>query len=144
MLQIQSRAQGIFILLGGLGLVICALVDTPQLQRLFLICLGVIGLIAGAWSLYAPRLPKARQFRVLRNEVDTFLDMVRQLHALIRSAEENTPYPWHHQTCDNLKTAMHDSVERMAEVAAVSDRAPASTPNPDPESSSQSNVQTAS
>lgn len=127
MLQIQTRAQGIFILVGGLGLVLCALVDTPQLQQLFLICLGSIGLIAGGWSLYAPRLLKARQYKALRDEVDSFLDLVRQLHDLMRTAADNTPYPWHDEIFNALKTEMHDSVERMTEVAAVPDRAPAPT-----------------
>ncbi len=126
--QLLSRLKCLFALLAGLAVVACATRGTAQLQQWLLICVGMAGILGGAWYLYAPSRLTPRRQRALRNEVDVFIDLVRQLHALFQTAREGRIYPWHDDTLQTLKTKMHEAVERIAWVAEAGEEIASSTP----------------
>ena len=117
MSQFQSRLKSLLILLVGLLMAGCAFGSSPEFQHWLLVGLGVAGVLLGAWRLYGSNLLKERRNKALRDEVDTFLELVRQVYSLFQTAHNGCPYPWHDKTLNTLKTTMHDSVERMVEIA---------------------------
>ena len=123
MSQFQSRLKSLLILLVGLLVVGGAFGSSPQFQQWLLMGLGVAGVLVGAWRLYGPNLRKERRNKALRDEVDSFLELVRQVHALFQTAHDGRPYPWHDKTLNGLRTTMHDSVERIVEIAETGEPA---------------------
>lgn len=65
----------------------------------------------GVWGLASRLLPERRVYLKLRNEVDSFIGLVRELnaHAVQGKASE----------VDGTRSAMKQSVDRMTEVAAT-------------------------
>ena len=86
-----------------------------QLQILVAL-IGIILIEAGVWGLTAKVLPSERKFIALRAEVDHFIGLVRELNArAVVLKRKDTPE--HQGEFDQALSALHDSVERMGEVA---------------------------
>ncbi|WP_143301283.1 hypothetical protein [Candidatus Entotheonella palauensis] len=79
---------------------------------------GLTMIVVGAWRVFYSLLPNERRFTALREEVDVFLETVRQLNAMAYAARQEA-HVWYPQAIQDLKASMHDGVERMADVAGV-------------------------
>ncbi len=82
---------------------------------------GLVVLEAGVWYMANPIFTSERRYLHLRDELDNMIDLVRKLNraALKPGAEEELK---------GLRSAMHESVDRMVEVAGVEGRASAPRP----------------
>lgn len=76
------------------------------------VLIGLFLIVIGVWRLGGMLLPDRREYMRLRSEVYRFLKMVPELHrhAVAEDAARK----------EEVKKAMHESVERMASVAAES------------------------
>ncbi|NIY09294.1 MAG: hypothetical protein GWN02_13865, partial [Gemmatimonadetes bacterium] len=101
----------------GMALVIGAvlLAESTGIQ-LFLVIAGLMLTEAGVWRLADPLLPDERRFLALRAEADHFMALVRQLNsaalALNQGDVEGSSF-----AIDEVRRAMHDSVDRMVHFA---------------------------
>lgn len=97
------------------------LIPPANLQvQLVTVLVGVLLIEAGVWGLTNPFLPNERQFLSLREEVDDFIDLVRQLN---KAAVEKRI---HEENADDANGAfeealadLHSSVRRMGQLAGV-------------------------
>ena len=67
----------------GIGVIFLSVLfgsDSLQLQVLFVL-FGVLILEAGVWGLASPLLPDERHYLDLREEVEYFVGLIRELHA---------------------------------------------------------------
>ena len=84
-----------------------------QLQVILLL-IGVLILEAGVWGLTSALLPNERRYPELRQEVDDFIELVRELNVAARETdggrEDDTRF-------QSGVEQMHVAVERMAELA---------------------------
>lgn len=90
----------------------------PERQQLQIIAVivGVILIEAGVWKVTNPFLPSERRYTALREEVDRFLDHVRELNeAAARSRQKGDPEA--RARYERALSALHRSVDRMGEVA---------------------------
>ncbi len=94
------------------------LIPPANLQiQLVTVLVGVLLIEAGVWGLTTPFLPNERQFLSLREEVDDFIDLVRQLNnAAIdrRLNREGTE-----EAFEAALANLHTSVRRMGQLAGV-------------------------
>ncbi len=95
----------------GIVIILYALVVIPEIvPQLVGIALGTTIILVGTWNLYHAFFPNERQNLALRQEVDEFLDMVRQLNAMSASRLSDP------EAIEMLVEAMHASVDRMRTV----------------------------
>jgi nucleotide-binding universal stress UspA family protein len=96
-----------------LGAVLCIRELRGQVA---LVVLGMLLLEVGVWQLAHHLLPSERQYLALRGETELFLALVRQLNAaaLLVKAQDA---PSHRHAFEEIRQAMHQTVERMCEVA---------------------------
>jgi hypothetical protein len=88
--------------------------DNPPVQVVVVLA-GLLMLQAGIWKLTQPLLPDERRFRPLRQEVDAFIDLVRQLNQeALRNADARRVTSEHFE---DVHARMIESANRMADVA---------------------------
>ncbi len=91
-----------------------------------IVVLGILMLEAGIWKLAHQILPSERTYHALRCEGDQFLGLIRQLNtAALAVTERDTPE--NHQAFEEIRDAMHRSVDCMARLAGKTDAEPADT-----------------
>ncbi|NIR42875.1 MAG: hypothetical protein GWN99_03230 [Gemmatimonadetes bacterium] len=99
----------------ALGGVVVILLQTLYIAydriQVAIILAGIIINQIGVWGLANKLLPERRVYLELRAEVDSFIGMVRELNSQAVQGDQ--------VAVDQTKTNMHESVERMAEVAAI-------------------------
>ena len=105
------------IVCGGL-LVLSDLMIPSAFRFAVIFAVGLMMMLAGLWRLLYSLMPDQRRFTALREEVDTFLDSVRQLNAVAYAARQEA-HIWYPQAIRDLKTSLHDGVERIADIAGV-------------------------
>ncbi len=97
------------------------LIPPANLQiQLVTVLVGVLMIEAGVWGLTSPFLPNERQFLFLREEVDDFIDLVRQLNKAAvdrRSSRESTDEA--EEAFEATLADLHTSVRRMGQLAGV-------------------------
>ena len=97
------------------------LIPPAHLQiQLVIVLVGVLLIEAGVWGLTTPFLPNERQFLSLREEVDDFIDLVRQLNKVAierRLLEDGTEKV--NQAFEDTLADLHSSVRRMGQLAGV-------------------------
>ena len=97
------------------------LIPPANLQvQLVTVLVGVLLIEAGVWGLTNPFLPNERQFLPLREEVDDFIDLVRQLNEAAikrRAVREGTNEA--EAAFEATLADLHTSVRRMGQLAAV-------------------------
>lgn len=96
-------------------------------QNLYLqigiVLVGLVLIEAGIWNLAAPILPSERKFMALRNEVDSFIRLVRRLNkTALELASE--PTPQNRAKLLQVRDEMLESVKRMESYAGRTDEAP--------------------
>lgn len=107
----------------GMVIVFAAVLLVPpanlQLQ-LVIVLVGVLLIEAGVWGLTTPLLPNERQFLPLREEVDDFIDIVRQLNDAAverRSLDHGTESA--DGAFEEALAALHSSVRTMGRLAGM-------------------------
>jgi hypothetical protein len=111
----QRLDTGLSIL--GVVVILSAVLFVRELRsQVAIVVLGMLLLEVGVWKLAHYVLPSERQYLALRGETDRFLALVRQLHAaaLLVQAQDA---PAHRHAFEAVRCAMHQTVERMCEVA---------------------------
>lgn len=110
------KALDILLPVTGIVLVYSAVLLVVGIYRqLALVTIGTLLIEAGIWKLAHPLLPSERRFTALREEVDALFPLVRRLNAAavaLRAGDESA-----REVFDSAREELHQSVERMAEVA---------------------------
>ena len=93
------------------------LISDLNLQaRIITVLVGVLMIQAGVWKLTSPFMRNDRKYPELRKEVDEFIVRVRSLNeAAVEAREVGTDEP--RVRCREIRDGMHESVDRMAELA---------------------------
>ena len=94
--------------------------DSLQLQVLFVL-FGVLILETGVWGLASRLLPDERHYIDLREEVEYFVQRVRELHSSAVARRDGAGSAQHEERFQDVLEQLHASVRRMGEVA-VKDR----------------------
>ena len=81
--------------------------------RVGVVSVGMLLLVAGAWFADNPYLKSQRRYLKLRAEVDGFIALARELNA---AADPRVS-----QELKRVNVAMHESVDRMAQLAGKPD-----------------------
>ncbi|MFQ5993696.1 MAG: hypothetical protein ACE5K1_01265 [Acidiferrobacterales bacterium] len=102
-------------------------VREPLSIQIAIVGVGMLMLEVGSWKLRQHVMASRRSALALRAEGDGFLRLVRQLHAAALALKENDS-PEHHQAFEEVRDAMRQSVERMADLAGKTNAVPASKP----------------
>ena len=84
--------------------------------QLAIVGLGMVVLELGVWKAAHRILPTGRRYLALRAENDLFVQLVRQLNTAALAKKQNDSQA-HKQVFEEVRDAMRQSVERMAEVA---------------------------
>ena len=84
--------------------------------QIAIVMVGIVLIEAGVWKLAHQFLPNDRQFHALRDEIETFVQLSRQLNetALAMKVDESME---HRRKFDEVQTAMHETVDHIASVA---------------------------
>lgn len=84
-----------------------------QLQFMMVLC-GVLIMEIGVWGLSSHLLPNDRKFTSLRNEGDRMIELIRELNsaAIARNLGKEDA-----ERFQRTLAEMHESVERMSEIA---------------------------
>jgi len=88
--------------------------------RVAVVVLGLLMIETGVWKLAHQLLPSERQFHTLRTEGERFLLLIRHLNDAALALQDNDT-PETRQAVADIRDMMHQSVERMAEVAGKTD-----------------------
>jgi len=97
------------------AILVPALAINLQLQ-IAVVLVGILIIEAGVWKLTAKILPNERKYLALRAEVDSFISRVRTLNAQGMRLRENDTEE-NREALRETVAALHESVDRMAEVA---------------------------
>ncbi len=81
--------------------------------RVGVVSVGMLLLVAGAWFADNPYLKSQRRYLKLRTEIDSFIALARELNAAAN--------PRVSQELHRVNAAMHESVDRMAQLAGKPD-----------------------
>ena len=81
---------------------------------------GLLLLEIGVWKCAQRILPSERKFDALRFEAEMFIELVRQLNKAALALQE-TPSSERQQAFDDIRDAMLQAVERIADVAGKTD-----------------------
>jgi len=92
--------------------------DSVQLQ-IFVVLAGIMALEAGVWGLSQQLLPNDRQFMDLRVEGEHFIDLVRDLNGAALASNRGKGEG--DARFQEVLAFMHESVDRMGEVAGKAD-----------------------
>jgi hypothetical protein len=95
------------------------LIDAPH-TRVGVVVFGLLLIEMGVWKLANQLLPDERQFHALRAEGDQFLLLLRHLNETAAVLKHDRT-PENHRAFEEVRELMHQSVERMAEVAGKTD-----------------------
>ena len=101
----------------GVAFIIGAVLFMQELfAQIAVVTVGILLLEAGIWKLAHQLLPGERTYLALRLEVDQFIALVRGLNeAALQVRAHNAPAS--QQAFEEIQAAMHQAVERMAQVA---------------------------
>ena len=114
----------------GTILVFAAVVlDYNLTAQVLLVLLGLLMIDAGIWKLTQPLFPNERRYLALREEVDRFIHLVRRLNSTALAVREQES-PTAQAAFQDAVGALHESVNRMEQLAGKSDQELRSTPAP--------------
>ncbi len=83
--------------------------------QIFIVAAGLVVLEGGVWYMANPIFTSERRYLRLRDELDNMVDLVRKLN---RAALE----PGAEKDLEGVRSAMHQSVDEMLEVAGLEGR----------------------
>ena len=101
----------------GVVLILSAVLFMPEFPgQVAIVILGMLLLEAGVWKLAHHVLPSERQYLALRDETEGFLTLVRHLNAAALMVKAHDS-PTHRQAFEDVRQAMHQTVDRLCAVA---------------------------
>lgn len=113
-----SAVVGIFIVFCGV-----LFVDS-DFAKIVTIALGLLVMQGGVWYMANPVLTSERRYTRLRDEIDDFINLVRQLNqAVVAKAPSDE--------LEKLSSAMHESVDKMTALAGSQSAARAAPETPE-------------
>jgi hypothetical protein len=128
-LRILRKIIDIGLPLAGVAVILAAVLFVRGDLRLQLAMVGVgmVLLELGVWKAAHRILPTGRRYLALRAESDQFMQLVRRLNTAALAVKQDDSQA-HKQAFEEVRDAMRQSVERMAEAAGKTDAelAPAS------------------
>ncbi len=106
-----ARALGVL----GMGFVFMSVSwFNPGTVQVLILTLGLSLLLAGIWYSGNPILTRERKYTALRNEMNDFIDLVRELNKAALAPEQQGEM-------ENVKARMREGIERMGAVAGKID-----------------------
>ncbi len=112
MIRFSRTAFANALALGGVAIILLQTLELADTRtQVAVVLAGIIINQIGVWRLANRLMPERRSFLQLRSEADHFIDMVRQLNSHAVEGDD--------AGIEQTKRAMHGSVERMVEVAAI-------------------------
>ena len=131
MIRFRSLIDGSLAIIGTITVFLAVvLISDVNLQtRIMTVLVGVLMIQAGVWKLTSPFLWNDRKYPELREEVEGFIVRVRSLNdAAVDARDAGTDEP--RGRFHGIRDAMHESVDRMAELAgkAVGDEGSKASP----------------
>lgn len=112
MLKVSRSAISNTLALGGVIIILLqTLYIAWERTQVAVILAGIIINQIGVWGLANKILPERRVYLLLRAEVDRFIGLVRDLNGNAVRGDD--------AAVEQSRTAMHGSVDKMVEVAAV-------------------------
>lgn len=118
MIRFRSVIDGALAIIGTITVFLAVvLISDVNLQtRIITVLVGVLMIQAGVWKLTSPFLRNDRKYPELREEVDGFIVHIRSLNdAAVEARDVGTDGP--RVRFHGIRDAMHESVDRMAELA---------------------------
>ena len=112
----------------GIVLIFAALLIAPVNEtvprQVVVVLAGVLLLEASVWNLASPFLPEDRRYHSLRQEVDHFIEEVRELNRY-ESEGSTADGEGADARREEILISMHERVDRIGRLAGVPDDAPA-------------------
>ena len=103
--------------IAGMAIVFASmLLLTDLTAQVMVVLVGVLTIEAGVWQLTNPFMPNERRYLALREEVDDFIGLVRQLNTAGVIVREEASVQARSEL-EGVREAMLRSLDRMAEVA---------------------------
>lgn len=105
----------------GIGIILCAVILGGSLDIVVQLPMALIGVLimeAGVWRISTKLFPSERRYTGLRSEGDHMVELIRELNAAAIAKETGQEDAKRFQ--ETLQE-MHDSVLKMAELAARED-----------------------
>ena len=116
-MRILRRSIQIGLPVLGTVLILAAVLLLVELRvQLMVVILGILLLQAGVWNMAQSILPSERKYEPLREEVDAFIGLVRQLNMCALQIQDH-PSQAADEDFSRIRDAMHDSVETMSLLA---------------------------
>ncbi len=118
MIRFRSLIDGSLAIIGTITVFLAVvLISDVNLQtRIMTVLVGVLMIQAGVWKLTSPFLRNDRKYPELREEVEGFIGRVRSLNdAAVDACDAGADEP--RVRFHGIRDAMHESVDRMAELA---------------------------
>jgi uncharacterized membrane protein YfbV (UPF0208 family) len=107
--------------IAGVVVILSAMLFVRELRvQIAVVVFGILLIEAGIWNLAQRVLPDERKYLALRVEGDQFIALIRNLNAAALAQRANDT-PENQQAFDDVREAMHEAVERMADVAGKTD-----------------------
>lgn len=89
-------------------------------MQLIVVMIGLLIMEASVWRIASWLLPSERQYHALRHETERFVTLARELNSAAVAAKKSDSEV-NRQRCDEMRQAMHQAVDHMAEVAGMTD-----------------------
>ncbi len=113
--SVGMNIVGMFIVFAAM--LVPAASQNLQLQ-VILVLIGVLLMQGAIWKFANPFLPSERRFDELRNEVDDFIDLVRDLNETATTARKNPQGSFTSgEQVERVLSEMHLSVDQMGRLA---------------------------
>ncbi|MGK7912895.1 MAG: hypothetical protein AB4050_15690 [Synechococcus sp.] len=119
---VMSTLTGLLIVYGGFILL------QNDIYKLVAVTIGLVFLEIGLWYGANPVLTSERRYKALRNEIDRFINLARELNAAVVQGLSQ-------EEVDRVKNAMHSSVDLMGQLAGKSQVKVSDLRSPNPASS---------
>ena len=106
----------------GVVIILCTVLFVRELStQLVVVGFGILIVGAGVWNMANWVMPNERQYLALRVEGDKFIFWIKRLNRTALALKANDT-PENQQALEQVRQTMHQSVERMAEVAGKTEQ----------------------
>jgi hypothetical protein len=104
----------------GVVIILGAVLFLSEIRiQIAVVMVGLVLIEAGVWKIAHQLLPNDRHYHALRCEIDAFIALSRDLNeAALALKVEDTPENRH--TFDEIREAMHRTVDQISDVAGMS------------------------
>ena len=113
------RSIDIVLTIIGIVIIFSSAIMSDSLQvpiQIVMALIGVLMMEIGVWGMSSRFLPSERRYLELRSEGDQMIDLIRELNAAAIAKDRGEEDVMRFQ---NTLALMHESVKRMAELAAL-------------------------